>query len=324
MGLQLHDALAAQNSDSASMNWLKANPVIAAIAAVALIGTAVTGFLAMQEAARLEQAVIALNTQASALRRLEAKQPFPKPENLKAVQESVNAYKAAIDGFKQKLNAIEVPLDEKITPQIFQDNLRQAVNDLQNEAKKNQVALPEKFFFGFDAYQTQLPTQDEVKKLHREFQAIKGLVGAIVPLGIISIDTLVRHPAAKPTALTPDPKAPSAKPDQPAPAPILVDSFTLGITAPQKSFINAFDKIPDSPGFLVVRSMTIENTSPAPPPKNAPGQPGTPPPGAPNLKAPASDKLPMIFGSEAVKATMLFEVPDFPEAPAPTPTPPKK
>jgi len=34
----------------------------------------------------------------------------------------------------------------------------------------------------------------------------------------------------------------------------------------------------------------------------------------------------MIFGSETVKATMLFEVPDFPAAPdpSPTPTPPIK
>ena len=303
------------------MNWFKENPVIAAIAAVALIGTAVTGFLALEEAARLEQAVLDLNTQASTLRRLEAKQPFPKPENLKAVEESVNAYKAAIDAFKQKLNTIEVPLDEKITPQIFQDNLRQAVNDLRNEATKNKVALPEKFFFGFDAYQTQLPTQDEVKKLNRELQVIKGLVAAIVPLGIISIDTLVRHPAATPPAPIPDPKAPPAKPDQVAPEPIQFDSFTLGITAPQKSFINSFDKISDSPGFLVVRSMSIENTNPAPPLKNPPAQPGTPPPGAPNLKAPASEQLPMIFGSEAVKATMLFEVPDFPAAPDPSPTP---
>jgi hypothetical protein len=306
------------------MNWFKENPVIAAIAAVALIGTIVTGFLAIEGAARYEQAVADLNTQATTLRRLEAKQPYPDDDNLKSVEASVKAYDTAITGFIQKLNAIEVSLDEKITPQIFQDNLRQAVNDLQNEANKNKVALPEKFFLGFEAYQSQLPTQDEVKKLNREFQVIKGLVTAIVPLGINSIDTLVRHPAANPPTPAPDPKAPPSKQAQPALEPIRFDSFTLGITAPQNSFIKAFDKIPDSPGFLVVRSLTIENTNPAPPPKTAPGQPGTAAPNAPAPKPAASDKLPMIFGSESVKATILFEVPDFPEktAPSPTPTPP--
>ena len=309
------------------MNWLKENPAIAAIAAAALLGTTGTVFLAFQGANLHQQAVMELNAQGTTLRRLEAKKPYPNEANLNALKKSINDYKTAINGFINQLNDTEVDLDQNITPQIFQDNLRQAVNDLQNEANKNKVALPEKFFFGFEAYQSQLPTQDEVKKLNREFQVIKGLVAAIVPLGINSIDSLIRHPAAKPPAPAPDPKAQPAKPAQPAPEPIRFDSFTLGITAPQNSFIKAFDKIPDSPGFLVVRSLIIENTSPAPPPKTTPGQPGVQ--AAPALKPAATDQLPMIFGSESVKATILFEVPDFPapspeSSPTPTPTPPAK
>jgi hypothetical protein len=311
------------------MNWLKENPVIAAIAAVALLGTIATGILAVNGAAGYEQAVLELKTQASTLRRLEAKEPFPNEKNLNDLNKSINDYKTAFEDFKKKLNEEEVRGDEKITPQIFQDNLRLAVNDLRNEAKKNQVALPEKFFFGFDNYQTQLPPQGEVQKLHREFLVIKELVASIVPLGINSIDLLIRHPSPQPPAATPDPKAAPPKPDQAASEPIPFDSFTLGITAPQAAFIKAFDKIPDSPGFLVVRSMTIENSNPEPPPKAAPNQPGTAAPMAPALKPAASDQLPMIFGSESVKATILFEVPDFPapspeSSPTPTPTPPAK
>ena len=306
------------------MNWFKENPVIAAIAAVALIGTITTTFLAMQGATTCEEAVASWNTQASNLCRLQSKQPYPSPTNFQSLNGTVNAYEAAIQAFVQKLNESEAPIDEKITPQIFQDNLRQAVNDLHNEAKKNQVSLPEKFFLGFEDYQTQLPTQDEVKKLHREFQVIKGLVDAIITLGIQSVDLLVRHPALNPPAPAVDPKA-SPKKNEPAPAePIHFDSFSLGITAPQTSFIKAFDKIPDSPGFLVVRSMTIQNTNPEPPPKAAPGQPAKPAPAGPAANAPSPEKLPMIFGSESVKATIIFEVPDFPGKTSPTPTPPKK
>ena len=90
------------------------------------------------------------------------------------------------------------------------------------------------------------------------------------------------------------------------------DSFTLGITAPQNSFISAFDKIPANPGFLVVRSMTIENTNPTAPLKADTGKPK--PATAPAPTSPgASEKLPMIFGSELVKATVVFEILDFPE-----------
>jgi hypothetical protein len=90
------------------------------------------------------------------------------------------------------------------------------------------------------------------------------------------------------------------------------DSFTLGITAPQNSFISAFDKIPANPGFLVVRSMTIENTSPTAPLK---ADIGKPKPGTtPTPKTPgASEKLPTVFGAESVKATLVFEILDFPE-----------
>ena len=290
------------------MNWFKENPVVLAIAAVALVGTLVAGFFAMEAAVRQEQAVTGYTSAITNLRRLEGKQPFPDDENLKKVQASVEAYKKSITDFVTLLNKIEVPVAE-ISPQKFQDDLRVAADNLR-KATANKTALPENFFFGFDAFRTQLPPQGETKELNREFLAIKSLIDAIVPLGITSIDSLVRHAGAAPAA--PDPKAAPPKPNEPVAKPLAFDSFTLGITAPQNSFISAFDKIPANPGFLVVRSMTIENTSPTAPLKADIGKPkpGTPP----TPKTPgASEKLPTVFGAESVKATLVFEILDFPE-----------
>jgi hypothetical protein len=290
------------------MNWFKENPVVLAIAAIALVGTLVAGFFAMEAAIRQEEAVAGYTSAITNLRRLEGKQPFPDDENLKKVQASVEAYKKSITDFVTLLNKIEVPVAE-ISPQKFQDDLRVAADNLR-KATANKTALPENFFFGFDAFRTQLPPQGETKELNREFLAIKSLIDAIVPLGITSIDSLVRHAGAAPAA--PDPKAAPPKPNEPVAKPLAFDSFTLGITAPQNSFISAFDKIPANPGFLVVRSMTIENTSPTAPLKADIGKPkpGTPP----TPKTPgASEKLPTVFGAESVKATLVFEILDFPE-----------
>ena len=290
------------------MNWFKENPVVLAIAAVALVGTLVASFFAMEAAIRQEEAVAGYTSAITNLRRLEGKQPFPDDENLKKVQASVEAYKKSITDFVTSLNKIEVPVAE-ISPQKFQDDLRVAADNLR-KATANKTALPENFFFGFDAFRTQLPPQGETKELNREFLAIKSLIDAIVPLGITSIDSLVRHAGAAPAA--PDPKAAPPKPNEPVAKPLAFDSFTLGITAPQNSFISAFDKIPANPGFLVVRSMTIENTSPTAPLKADIGKPkpGTPP----TPKTPgASEKLPTVFGAESVKATLVFEILDFPE-----------
>ena len=282
--------------------------MVLAIAAVALVGTLVAGFFAMEAAIRQEEAVAGYTSAITNLRRLEGKQPFPDDENLKKVQASVEAYKKSITDFVTLLNKIEVPVAE-ISPQKFQDDLRVAADNLR-KATANKTALPENFFFGFDAFRTQLPPQGETKELNREFLAIKSLIDAIVPLGITSIDSLVRHAGAAPAA--PDPKAAPPKPNEPVAKPLAFDSFTLGITAPQNSFISAFDKIPANPGFLVVRSMTIENTSPTSPLK---ADIGKPKPGTtPTPKTPgASEKLPTVFGAESVKATLVFEILDFPE-----------
>ena len=290
------------------MNWFKGNPVLAAIAAIAALGTTATGFLAMEGLSRYEQAIGDFNSQATTIRRLQAMKPYPDPANLKKVEESIQGYESEIQTFKSEMNKAEAPMVE-ITPQIFQDNLRQAVDDIRKLATQKKVALPEKFFFGFDDYQAQLPTLEETQKLNREFQVIRNLVESIVPLGITSLDTLTRHTAtqAKPKADDPKTSAPKAIP---------FDSFTLGITTPQNSFINAFDKIPDAPGFLVVRSMTIENSNPTPPPKTQAGAPAPPLQGVfPGLKTADPEKLPVVFGNELVKAKILFEIPDFPDKP---------
>lgn len=282
--------------------------MVLAIAAAALVGTLAGGFFAMNAAVRQDEALASYTSAITNLRRLEGKQPFPNEANLKKVQAAVVDYKKSITDFADSLNEIEVPVSE-ISPQKFQDDLRVAADNLR-KATANKTTLPENFFFGFDAYRTQLPPQGETKELNREFLAIKKLIENIIPLGITSIDALVRHAGAAPAA--PDPKAAPPKPNEAVAKPLPFDSFTLGITTPQNSFISAFDKIPANPGFLVVRSMTIENTSPTAPLKADNGKPQPALAQAP-VSPESSEKLPMIFGSELVKATVVFEILDFPE-----------
>ena len=293
------------------MNWFKENPVLAAIAAFALLGTAWTGFLALDALSRHEQAIVDYNLKITDIRRLQAMKPYPDPDNLKKVEEGINAYESEIHRFKEEMNKMEAPLVE-ITPEIFQDNLRKAVDDLRKLAAQKKVALPEKFFFGFENYQTQLPTLEETQKLNREFHVIRSLVESIIPLGITSLDTLTRIPGSPTKPKGEDPKASPPK-------AIPFDSFTLGITAPQSCFIAAFDKIPDAPGFLIVRSMIIENSNPTPPPKAAsPGRPAAQPKAASlGIKDAEADKLPVVFGTELVKGSILFEIPDFPDKATP-------
>jgi hypothetical protein len=292
------------------MNWFKENPVLAALLALALLGTGATSYLALDAAARRTAAVEDFNTKITTLRRLQAKKPFPDPDNEKKVLAAVEAYQAAISKFKTDLAGMEVPLVE-IKPQDFQDNLRNAVDELRAAATKNGVALPEKFFFGFDDFQTQLPTENQAPRLNREFTVIRKLLDQLVALPVQSIDSLVRHSAS--TVPEKSEEAPADK--SAAETATAFDSFTLGLTATQDKFAAAIDKIPESGGFLVLRSLGIENANPVPPLRAEP-TPSAPASIFPGETDTASAQLPVAFGREAVKATLLFEIPDFPEAPA--------
>ena len=74
------------------MNWFKENPVVLAIAAMALVGTLVAGFFAMEAAVRQEEAVAGYEAAIKNLRGLEEKQPFPNDANLKQLKkDSSNA-----------------------------------------------------------------------------------------------------------------------------------------------------------------------------------------------------------------------------------------
>ncbi len=292
------------------MNWFKENPVPAAILAFALLGTAATSYLALQASGRNSLAIDEFNTQIATLRRLEGKKPFPNPVNEQKVLAAVEQFGNATTAFIAGLGALEAPLDPSVTPEKFQDDLRNAVDALRAAASKNGVALPEEFFFGFDAFQTQLPTPQEAPFLYREFTVIRALVDKLVALPVQSIDSLVRHPKTAENADADSDSKPT--PDQEKTSAAF-DSFTLGLTAPQEKFIAAFNQIPQAGAFLVLRSLSLENTNPVPPPR------AEPTPAAPAALSPfdtadsaTREKLPVVFGREAVKASLLLEIPDFP------------
>jgi hypothetical protein len=82
--------------------------------------------------------------------------------------------------------------------------------------------------------------------------------------------------------------------------------------------------------FLLIRSLTMDNTSPLPPPRTQPGEastsPGLPVPGASEKNA---DTIQAILGRESVTASLTIEILDFPDWESKTPdqskaTPPPK
>ena len=313
------------------MNWLKNNPIAVALIVVAIIGAGLTSYLAVDSMARRDEAQANLDSQLQKLKQFQNQKPFPTNENLKAVKESLAEYRAELAKYRNELAAMEAPLDP-INPQEFQDDLRKAVDELKKNAIGKGVALPDDFFYGFDAYQTAPPSQQEVGELNREFRVIRRITDALVDLKIGSISSLKRQEISSKAPSTPS--APPAKPGAPAelskaPA-ISTKTFSIIFTAPQEKLLTAFNMIQDADEFLLIRSLALDNTSPQPPPRSQPGDssatPGIPVSGGAQK---SSETIQAILGRESVTASLILEILDFPDwesepsTQPKAPTPPK-
>ncbi len=315
------------------MNWFKANPIPAAIAVAVIAATAALAYLATGAAQATAEATAALDNEARQLEALKKQKPYPSKANRDKIMADAEAYETALAKLKTDLADLDEP-SSSTTPQGFQDALRKAVDAISSEAIKKTIALPEAFYLGFDEFRTRLPSKEEAITLDREFNVIKTLVSQLVDLPVERIDTLTRLP-----------QPPLA---QGATSPISKTRFTISFTSGQKELIQAFNLVSRSDRFLVIRSVTFENSNSAPPPKVAaegtPASPASPmrprramrqaaareasPAGLPFAGSTQPDEedsyLDVVFGDEAVTATLLIEIPTFPEpATEQSPPPPK-
>jgi len=286
------------------MNWFTKNSFLAGLAAATLVGAGALGYLISQAALTYSASSEAYSAAVAKLHGLQNKVPFPSEENCKAIKTGLDDYSARIEALQSQLDKMEVPLDEKITPQQFQDGLRTAVNDIRAKAEAENVKLPEKFYFGFDQYQTQVPTEQASPALFRQFRVIQSLVTRLVEFKVASVDSIIRPPLPEEG---PAPK----KGDEPV---VKRFAFDISFTADQGKFRAAFNSLLGFDPFLIVRSLEIKNTNPQAPSK-ASGEAATKPVNFP--AAIAGDKpdekksLVVILGRENVKATLRLEMLDF-------------
>lgn len=292
------------------MNWFKENPFLAGIVAVCIIGSGALGYLILESVSAYTASSEAYASSITKLHTLQNKVPFPSESNLKAIQSGLESYSSQVSALRSQLAKMEVPLDERFTPQQFQDGLRTAVNDIRLKAEANGVKLPVNFYFGFDQYQTQVPSEHAAPFLDRQFRVIQSLVVRLVDYKVASIDGIIRTPLPQESA------APAATPKKPESAePVLSRfPFEISFTAEQPKFRVAFNSLLGSDQFLIVRSLTIQNSTPQAPTKKG-AEPPVPNALAPAAGPPANDQttLQVIFGRELLKVSLRLEMLDFAE-----------
>lgn len=325
------------------MNWVQENKFFTGFIAVMVVGVGFLGFKVLSASGALEEAESAYNTKASAYNRLRRLDPFPSKKNLEAFEAQKAEAAQVINQFQAELAKKEFPL-EPTTPEAFQDALKKAVTETRAKAAAASVTLPkDKFYLGFDRYETAPPDKDAAPALGRQLKAIEWVVEQLIAARIIELKELKRPelPEEKKggTGQSRPPERGSrdrggdrgGKPSRPE----LVTShpFDLVFIGKPPQFSNFLNTVvsPKAPQFYVPRAIrvtnqkqsgpprAVENAEPPPPPVDpaaAPPAPGAAPaPEAP--AAPTVGDIHYIVGEEAIEVALRLEIVDFAETTAP-------
>lgn len=327
---------------------MKQNKFLTGFLIVTLLGAGALGVLLFQAKGKHTEATTAYTEKVTELEGLYTGKPFPNEANYKRVLELQKQHQEAIASLQQQLAAAEIPV-EPLTPEKFQDNLRQAINRVRTLAAQMNTQIGEgdsggtaaKLTLGFEVYESQPPKPEAAPQLGRMLKAIEMVVTELLQTRPARLNDIKRTPlpeeglGAKPAPATPAPKVGSATAKKTVEQAPLVKRYPFdlefeAIEPRVRTFINKI--VSNKQQFCIPAQVTIANKVPtgpsksagidsAPPPPvpdpNAPlPDPNNPvPPAAPQVTpAPASAKL--IVGDENLAVGIRFEVVDFAE-PAP-------
>jgi hypothetical protein len=289
------------------MNWIKANKFLTGFFAVMLVGIGVLGYFLFSANSTFDAADETYHDKANELNRLRHLPLYPNAKNLKALEAQKTEAADLVAKFQAQLGTREFAADD-ITPQQFQDRLKDQVTKTVQKAADAHMELPkDKFYLGFDPYESRPPEPEAVGPLTRQLKAIQWVMDRLIEAKVAQLTSFTRVPLPEEKSLT---SASSGRKQdrQERGGKELVSKFPVDIEllARQKSVADALDAIvgASAPQFYIPRVVRIRNQKTKGPERvpggsaaGAPGQPATP--------------LGYIVGEELVEASIRLEIVEF-------------
>jgi hypothetical protein len=118
------------------MDWFKRNPFTGALVAITAVLAAAAGYYLYGAHGRFAAEEARFEEQKMALESLQADKPFPNEENVRLVREELEQARTILAHLGKGF-AMEIPT---VTPQEFQDQLREMVNDIVSRAAAGGVS----------------------------------------------------------------------------------------------------------------------------------------------------------------------------------------
>lgn len=295
------------------MSWFQENKFLGGLIAVTVVGVGALGYLTYDAMAKYSAAAQELENATQEKKRLESLPVYPNAKNVEKLNQDREEHRARILDLQKRLSAMTVP-EESISPQGFQDRLRTSVTNYTKKAAEAGMKFSEgqKFYMGFDVYQTKTPEDTVAPKLLRQLKAIEQVVNLLPEHRVdeftrISRNPLVEEGGRRPAA-TPAPKGGAKKTDLPPPS-VNKQTFELGFRCEPGALQNVLNGIATQKSqFYIVRNVRIENDRLNPPSREEilqkSGAPGAdagaaPAPEAPAAPAPAPAPAPAAAPTEA-------------------------
>ena len=287
------------------MNWIKENKFLAGFLVVMLIGIGVLGYFVFDAMGRVDTAQENYTKQAAELKRLQNLPLSPNKKNLDALVAQKSEASKVIAEFQTSLGAQSFPL-VPMTPEEFQDKLKATKTAILERATEGNTKLPEKFFLGFDAYETRPPAAEAAAPLGRQLKAIEWVLNQVFANHIMELDgkdPMKRQLLAEESGRkAEEPPKKSAGPARKDKLLVVTHSFELRMVCRQRQLAGLLNAIvgPKAPQFYIPRLLQVTNEKPkvlkAEPAKDADSKPGG-----------------YVLGNETVAVTLLIEVVDFAE-----------
>jgi len=302
--------------------WFTDNKGPSIFAAVFVILAGVGGWFAYGSWDDYSAATQTYSDAAAKLAKLAKQIPPPNEANLSKLGKTIDDEQSALNQLLGTLRQYAISpfaslekAKSQDAPQLLQDALRAQVTKLKGVATANGATLPSGFYLALDEYENRLPASDDAISLAKQLTVFNWISEHLIShpgLIIAEFSKVVSTPAQNPKtdrkALPPTtgPKSELAY-ENPA-------TLKLSFRCDQGSLREILNSFSQSPYFLLIDSLQLQNTVTEPPRRDSAGQqPAQPADGIPQDGQSAIQRIPIVVGREQINTSLRIRILEFPD-----------
>ena len=174
------------------MDWIEDNKFLAGWIAVTVIGCVLLGMNLLKARGAYQEAYDSFVVARDQVRSLEGKPLYPSQENVEKKAAAVAVYRDAVHDLHSELAALQRPL-RNVEQTELAAKLKNRIKEINRDARRLGVGLPDGFSFGMPQYVNKLPPAEQCSLLDYQLDSISSLCSVLLSKGISSIESLERH-----------------------------------------------------------------------------------------------------------------------------------